>query len=85
MEPTILNEHGEELEGEAEGYLVSTAMFSFRSTILPFTIMAQSFLMKVFQYSYSSVFVYYVVLGPAGVQATLAWYYAYCVWKPRAV
>lgn len=23
VEPTILNEHGEELEGEAEGYLVS--------------------------------------------------------------
>lgn len=24
VEPTILNEHGEELEGEAEGYLVSS-------------------------------------------------------------
>lgn len=23
VEPTILNEHGEELQGEAEGYLVS--------------------------------------------------------------
>jgi len=23
VEPTILNEHGEEVEGEAEGYLVS--------------------------------------------------------------
>lgn len=31
VEPTILNEHGEKLEGEAEGYLVS---FKFNSVQL---------------------------------------------------
>lgn len=33
VEPTILNEHGEELEGEAEGYLVSFIAILFYATL----------------------------------------------------
>lgn len=34
VEPTILNEHGEELEGEAEGYLVSLNSLSLTAVYM---------------------------------------------------